>query len=76
MGKFLSDLFSMRFDIIIPLSSCIVALMLAAVLFCIRYFSYLKNKRKYEKKMRMREKEDSVIVAGHVDHTSSGTLSG
>ena len=39
----------MRFDIVIPLSSCLVAVALAAVLFCIRYFSYRKVKRKFEK---------------------------
>lgn len=52
MGKLLSDIFSMRFDIIIPLSSCIIAVILAAVLFCIRYISYRRNKRIYEKKVQ------------------------
>lgn len=52
MEKLLIDIFSMRFDIIIPLSSCLIALALAAVLFSIRFISYNKNKRKHEKRMR------------------------
>lgn len=52
MEKLLSDIFSMRFDIIIPLSSCLIAVALAGVLFSIRYFSYRKNKRKYEKRQQ------------------------
>lgn len=48
--KTLSDIFSMSFDIIMPLSGCIVALLVAVVLFSIRYFSFKYNKRKYERK--------------------------
>lgn len=74
MEKLLSDIFAMNFDIVIPLSSCLAAIILAALLFSIRYFSYRKNKRKYEKKMR--EKERSVVMERHIDHTPGGTFSG
>ncbi len=55
MEKVLSDIFSLSFDIVIPLSGCILAALAAAVLFGIRYITYLRNKRKYEKRERQKE---------------------
>lgn len=60
MGQLFRDIFAMRFDIVIPLSSCLVAVALAATLFCIRYFSYRKIKRKFEKL----DQENALIKQG------------
>ena len=49
IAKMLSDIFSMGFDIIIPLSGCIVAFVIALILFSIRYGSFSRNKRKFER---------------------------
>lgn len=57
MGQLFRDIFAMRFDIVIPLSSCLVAVALAATLFCIRYFSYRRVKRKFEKQ----DQENALI---------------
>ena len=54
MGKVLSDIFSLSFDIIIPLSGCILAAVVAAVLFGVRYITYLRNKRRFEKRERQK----------------------
>ena len=55
MGRVLSDIFTLSFDIVIPLSGCILAALLAAVLFGVRYITYWRNKRKYEKRERQKE---------------------
>lgn len=55
MGKLLSDIFSMKFDIIIPLSSSIIAVLLAAMMFSIRYFTYRRKKRKFEKQIQQEQ---------------------
>lgn len=60
MGKLLNDIFSMKFDIIIPISSSIVAVLLAALVFGIRFFSYRRNKRRYQKKIK-REREAASV---------------
>lgn len=56
MGKLLGDIFSMRFDLIIPLTSSIIAVLLAGLFFSIRFFTYRRNKRRYEKR-RKKERE-------------------
>ena len=50
MGKLLGDIFTMNFDIVMPLSSCILAILLAAVLFSVRYLTFLRNRRRYVKR--------------------------
>lgn len=70
MGKLLSDIFSMSFDVIIPLSSCITAVMIAAVLFFIRYLSYRRNKRKYEKEEQQGQQMMDSIAVKDIDHIS------
>jgi hypothetical protein len=54
MGRLLSDIFSMKFDVIYPISSSIVAVLFAGLLFGVRFFFYHRNKRRYEKRMRKR----------------------
>lgn len=82
MGQLFRDIFEMRFDIVIPLSSCLVAVFLAATLFCIRYFSYRRVKRKFEKqdqenvfiqqaleaKKPPQEKPDKTPATGAINH--------
>ncbi|NLL91542.1 MAG: hypothetical protein GX222_03875 [Ruminococcaceae bacterium] len=60
MGKLLSDIFSMKFDVIYPISSSIVAVLLAGLFFSIRFFFYHRNKRRYEKRIR---KQREAVVA-------------
>lgn len=45
--KLISDIFAMSFDIIIPVSGCIVAILFAIVLFSIRYFTFQHKKKKF-----------------------------
>ena len=73
MGKLLADIFTMNFDIVMPLTWCILAIFLAAVLFCIRYFSFMRNRRRYEKKAR--EQAKLTAVSEETD-SSSSSLSG
>ena len=75
MGKMLSDIFTMNFDIIIPISFCLIAIALSAVLFCIRYFSYRKMKRKYEKIERQKAAAAAADSADRAPNTMfpSGT---
>ena len=49
MEKLLGDIFSMRFDIIIPLSFCLIVLGLSLVLFFVRFISYKRTARKFAK---------------------------
>lgn len=46
------DIFSMGFDIILPVSGCILALAVSFVLFWIRFSSFRRNKKRYEKRLR------------------------
>jgi len=50
--KLLHDIFALNFDIVIPVSSCLLAIAAAMVLFFTRYLSYRHNKSKYEKLAR------------------------
>ncbi len=68
MGKVLSDIFTLSFDIVIPLSGCILAALLAAVLFGVRYITYWRNKRKYEKRERQKE-----LFASGANETGAST---
>jgi len=52
MVKLFSDIFRFDFDIVIPLSSCLLALMAAMALFFARYLSYRHNKSKHERHTR------------------------
>ena len=47
--KLINDIFSMDFDVIIPVSGSIIAVLVAVVLFSLRYFTYKHNRKKYEK---------------------------
>ena len=46
------DIFSMGFDIILPVSGCILALAVSFVLFWIRFSSFRRNKKRYERRLR------------------------
>lgn len=48
--KLFRDIFSMKFDVIIPISGNIIAIMVSFLLFSIRYFTYRHNQKKYEKR--------------------------
>ena len=61
MIELLREIFSMSFDIIIPLSFCLIAFGLAVVLFGIRYLSYMKVRRKF--KDTEPQTQDPVILA-------------
>lgn len=45
--KLINDIFSMSFDIIIPVSGDIVAVLAAGALFSIRYVTFRKKQKKY-----------------------------
>ena len=49
LTQLFNDIFLMKFDIIMPVSGCIVAFLIAAILFSIRYVSFKRKKRKFEK---------------------------
>jgi len=61
MLELLGAIFSMSFDIIIPLSFCLIAFALALIIFCIRYFSYARVRRKYKDKVQ--QQQDPVVLA-------------
>lgn len=71
MEKLLRDIFSMRFDIVIPLSSCLIALVLAGVLFSIRFFSYRKNKRRYERRLKQEEEDNAAAESATAESTTA-----
>lgn len=50
--KVVRDIFSMGFDVIIPVSGSIIAIAVGFLLFAIRYFSFIKNRKKYEKRQK------------------------
>ncbi len=50
--KVISDIFSMGFDIVIPVSGNIIAVIVALALFAMRYMSYRNKIRKYGTKSR------------------------
>lgn len=50
--KVVRDIFSMDFDVIIPVSGGIIAIAVGFLLFAIRYFSFIKNRKKYEKRQK------------------------
>ena len=60
ISKLISDIFSMKFDVVIPLSGCIIAIFVGLVLFLIRYVSYTNKKKKFSKMQEEREKEKNV----------------
>ena len=45
--KLVNDIFSMSFDVIIPISGNIVAIMVAVLLFSIRYFTFRRKQKKF-----------------------------
>ncbi len=45
--KLINDIFSMSFDIIIPVSGNIVAVLAAVALFSVRYFTFRQKQKKY-----------------------------
>ena len=48
--KLIHDIFSMSFDVVVPVSGLIVAVAIGFVLFFIRYFTFERNRKKYEKR--------------------------
>ena len=61
MKELINNIFSMHFDIIIPLSFILIALAIAVILFCIRYFSFMRLRRKFMD--RTRQEQDPVELA-------------
>lgn len=47
--KLMNDIFSMDFDVIIPVSGSIIAVLVGGLLFSIRYFTFKRNRKRYEK---------------------------
>ena len=45
--KLVNDIFSMSFDVIIPISGNIVAILVAFVLFSVRYFTFRHRQKKF-----------------------------
>lgn len=45
--KLVNDIFSMSFDIVIPISGNIIAILVALLLFSVRYFSFRHKQRKF-----------------------------
>lgn len=56
--KLIRDIFSMDFDVIIPVSGSIVAILVGFLLFAVRYFTFNRNRKKYEK----RRKESNTVI--------------
>lgn len=52
--KLVNDIFSMSFDVIIPVSGSIVAVITALFLFSIRYFTFRRKVKKYAGQPRQR----------------------
>lgn len=52
VAKLIHDIFSMSFDVVVPVSGSIIAIIVAFVLFFIRYFTFVHNRKKYEKMQR------------------------
>ena len=52
----IDDIFAMNFDVVIPISGCIVAVLIALVLFLIRYVGYHYNRFKYQITRKKRER--------------------
>lgn len=50
--KLIRDIFSMDFDVIIPVSGSIIAVIVGFTLFSIRYFTFRHNQKKYEKRQK------------------------
>lgn len=53
--KLIHDIFSMSFDVVVPVSGLIVAVAIGFVLFFIRYFTFERNRKKYENRQRKAE---------------------
>ena len=48
ISKLLSDIFAMKFDVVIPISGCIIAILIAFVVFAVRYYGYQYKRRKFK----------------------------
>ena len=51
-----NDIFAMRFDVVVPISGCLVAVLLGLILFLIRYVGYNYNRRRYEARKKKEER--------------------
>lgn len=47
--KLIRDIFAMKFDVIIPVSGSIVAIVVGFLLFAVRYFTFNHKRKKYER---------------------------
>lgn len=52
IAKLIHDIFSMSFDVVVPISINIIAIILGFIFFSIRYFTFNHNRKKYEKLQR------------------------
>jgi|GEM_PF-3640481 len=50
ISKVAGDIFTMGFDIILPVSGCILAFFVSLLLFGVRFSSFRRNKRRYEQR--------------------------
>lgn len=53
--KLVNDIFSMSFDVVIPVSGSIVAVVAAFFLFSVRYFTFRRKVKKYADQPRQRQ---------------------
>ena len=48
INKLIGDIFAMKFDVVIPISGCLLAILLAFIVFAIRYFGFERKRRKFK----------------------------
>ena len=48
ISKLFTDIFAMKFDVVIPISGCIVAIVIAFIVFAVRYYGYQHKRKKFK----------------------------
>ena len=78
VAKVINDIFSMGFDVVIPVSGVIIAVLVAILMFLLRYYSFRRNSKKFAgkskypplvrepRKPRVPQKEDDAFCAAEV----------
>ena len=60
ISKLLTDIFDMKFDVVIPVSGCLIAVLIGFILFLVRYVSFQAKRRKYRHQPRVHRDFHSV----------------